>query len=300
MSAQVRYLADLAHRASRPATLTPPRQLFNGESTAIGLPSRERPSTPPEATRRPLSHAPTGLEAHSAAPALTPPRDEGQRSAGTHGTAATEPAMPPAAPDGRPGRTPSPHPTTDESRAQHIHPTTSRTESRAPADTPPATAIPPSAPPPSAPPPTAIPARIPSSWSDPLWGAPAAAIAGPPITDSPPPRSDGKRPADAVTSPQAAQAPALRPPEPSDPPSAAPASPQRDHPRPERAAGERPRLSIGTIEVVVAPPQPDPRGRTSGQPPAPAAGPIASPSALSAGAARLRSGRRRWYGIAQG
>ncbi len=295
MSAQVPYLADLAHRASRPATLTPPRRLFNGESTAIGLASRERPSTPPDAIRGPLSHAPTGLEAHSAAPALTPPRDESQRSASTHDTTATEPAMPPVAPDGQPGRTPSPHPTPDESGARHIHPTTSRTESRAPADTPPATAIPP-----SAPPPTAIPARIPSSWSDPLWGAPAAAIAGPPTSFSPPPRSDGRRPADAVMSPQAAEAPALRPPEPSDPPSAASASPQRDHPRPERAAGERPRVSIGTIEVVVAPPRPDPRGRTSGQLPAPAAGPMASPSALSAGAARLRNGRRRWYGIAQG
>ena len=95
MSAQVPYLADLAHRATRPATLKPPRQLFSGESTAIGLASRERPSTPLDAIAQPLSHAPTGLEAHSAASALTPPREDNQRSASTLGTTATEPARPP-------------------------------------------------------------------------------------------------------------------------------------------------------------------------------------------------------------
>lgn len=73
-------------------------------------------------------------------------------------------------------------------------------------------------------------------------------------------------------------------------------------PRQQPDGTNRPRVSIGTIEVTVVPPEPPARapqilpaaqpvpGRS--RPPAPPAG--------SAGAGRLRDGLRRWHGTAQG
>jgi hypothetical protein len=79
----------------------------------------------------------------------------------------------------------------------------------------------------------------------------------------------------------------LEPPLTSDPPPAAMS-------RTEQGVPQRARVSIGTIEVTVLPPNP----------PVPAVDEIRyrPPSALaaSAGAGRLRDGLRRWYGTAQG
>jgi hypothetical protein len=69
-----------------------------------------------------------------------------------------------------------------------------------------------------------------------------------------------------------------------------------------RPAREAPaRVTIGTIEVTVVPPARPARGAAEPArvPPLPPAARPASPLAET-GSARLRSGLRRWYGIAQG
>ncbi|HUA27937.1 MAG TPA: hypothetical protein VMC03_03565 [Streptosporangiaceae bacterium] len=141
---------------------------------------------------------------------------------------------------------------------------------------------------------------MPRSWADPIWNAPAPLPGAPETNDDAGLAGDGD---------MAAARPGRRPAVAEDPLSGrAPGRDRGDGLSGERSVPARARLSIGTIEVTVAPPAASPAAGAAAQParPGPASARVQSrprpPSLLASGpgAERLRDGLRRWHGTAQG
>ena len=86
-------------------------------------------------------------------------------------------------------------------------------------------------------------------------------------------------------------------------PSSALADPEADDPRQRSRVPGRPRVSIGTIEVTVVPPDPPAPPASEIRPPAQVVPGWSRPASLlaaDAAAGWMRDGLRRWYGTAQG
>jgi hypothetical protein len=134
----------------------------------------------------------------------------------------------------------------------------------------------------------------PRFWTDPLWGAP---VELPPAVSARPLQRAG----DTTQSAGTAASGALLP-------SSGQAQQGNDRPGPHTVRERRrqhgvpeARVSIGTIEVTVVPPAPQPGHPEDGPArPRPGRQGAASLLAVGPGAERLRDGLRRWHGTAQG
>ena len=339
MSAQVRYLARLARQATGPAALRPPRQLFAGEVYAPGRsPGRASPlhrvgGHPERSTPGGLARSESGGE-----PLILLPRDEnrGAVPAAANADTAADPGAVPAAAnadtaaDRGPGAPGAPGPgaragsagiqaapadldVLEPARVPRGSPAAPRTEPALAASDPGARAagtglaaypVTPLASGDSRPADDAPRSQPAESRTNP----PGAAPAEPPGTVWPGPvhRETGSSVPPGAGEPDRS-APAGRPAavrELLPPPALASLPmkirvPEQGGPR-EQHRGTRPaRVSIGTIEVTVAPPV---RTHEIGAP-VPAVRDWLRPSSRPAASARTdgwRDGLRRWYGTAQG
>jgi len=304
MTARVPYLAGLAGQGAAEPVLLPPRPLFagsygqprvRGSGPATLLPAgqdagedlargwqaaRTAAAEPTLAPRASLSSAESAADQTA-----TAPRQRGMDSADRAPSRPLVP-LPAVNPSARPGptaRSESHLPGDSSLIASPGLPGVGRDADNAggaPGDTQPDVGI------------AARPS--PRSWTDPLWGAPV----GLPPTVSARPR---ERAGDATQSAGTAAVGALLPssgqaPQGNDRPGS---HAGRERRRQHGVPGAR--VSIGTIEVTVVPPAPQPGrpedGRVLSRP-----GRQGAPSLLAAGpgAERLRDGLRRWHGTAQG